>query len=275
MDRYPELIENLAKGHVIPFIGAGLPMSLGLPSYRQLIRELGENLNFDADIFERLGDYLSLAEYYYHQKGGLLELQRHLQKNWKRTRQEIIASPAYKAIVELGCKTIYTTNFDGHLEQAHRAMKVRYRTIRSAKDLVNLDNGKTHIFKLHGDITSPSTMVFTETSYFERMSFEHPLDIKLRGDVLGKSILFIGYSLSDINIRYLLFRLQKQWDAEPDHRIRPKSYVFLGRPNAVQEDVLRRRGIEPIIAESTDQTGALAEFLQNLRAAADSLRSPA
>lgn len=42
-----------------------------------------------------------------------------------------------------------------------------------------------------------------------------PLDIKLRADALGKSILFIGYSLTDINIRYLLYKLHIQW-AESD-----------------------------------------------------------
>lgn len=30
------------------------------------------------------------------------------------------------------------------------------------------------------------------------------LDIKLRSDMLGKTILYIGYSLEDINMRFLL-----------------------------------------------------------------------
>lgn len=260
-----ELVERLSKHQVILFVGAGVSMSLNLPSYSELIREIGDSVGFDGEIFEGFGDYLTLAEYYYSQKSGLHELQSHLRKNWKRTQKEILDSKLHRAIVDLGCDLIYTTNFDGFLEQAHRGMNRRYRTIRSAKNLINLPNGVAQIVKLHGDLTSPSTMVFTETSYFERLSFEAPLDIKLRSDALGKSLLFVGYSLTDINIRYLLFRLQRQWEREPEPELRPKSYVFLGRPNPVQTEVLRSRHVETIVADSINPTESLTNFLRNLR----------
>jgi len=86
---------------------------------------------------------------------------------------------------------------------------------------------------LHGDFDDDSSLVLTESSYFERLSFESPLDIKLRYDSIGKSLLFIGYSLSDINIRYLLYKLQRLW-AESDYSgVRPVSYIFVGSSMAV------------------------------------------
>lgn len=265
------LASRLAKGQVIPFVGAGVSMALGLPSYAALIRELGDHVGFDGPIFEGLGDYLTLAEYYHLEKNGLLELQRYLQLKWKKSQKEVLASPVHRALVELRCQLIYTTNFDGFLEQAHRGLNQRYRTIRSAKDMVDLPGDRVHIVKLHGDLSSPSTMVFTETSYLERLSFEAPLDVKLRSDALGKSLLFIGYSLSDINIRYLLFRLQRQWEREAKPELRPKAYVFMGRPNKVLSRVLRSRGVEPIVAETTNQSESLADFLKSLRRRADEL----
>lgn len=270
-----ELAKKRANNQLILFVGAGVSMSLDLPSYAALIRELGSQLEFDGDIFEGLGDYLTLAEYYHIKKSGLLELQRYLQEKWRKTQKEIASSPVHCAIVELGCRLIYTTNFDNFLEQAHRGLGQRYRTIRSAKNLVNLADDAVHIVKLHGDLTSPSTMVFTESSYFERLSFEAPLDLKLRFDALGKSLLFIGYSLSDINVRYLLFRLQRQWEREPRPDLRPKSYMFIGRPNPVQTEVLRSRGVEPIVAAGTNQGASLTEFLTQLRQAADALKANA
>lgn len=96
------------------------------------------------------------------------------------------------------------------------------------------------------------------------MNFESPLDIKLRSDVLGKTVLFLGYSLSDINIRYLLFRLQKQWEKEGCDKTRPKSYIFLARPNVVQEEILRARGVVPIVAETDDPKASLQKFLMEL-----------
>jgi hypothetical protein len=266
-----ELAQKFAKGQVILFVGAGVSMSLGLPSYSALIRELGGHLGFDGPIFEGFGDYLTLAEYYHLKKSGLKELQRHLQSQWDMPEKEVGASTVYQALVDLGCKVIYTTNFDSFLERAHSAKRRKYKRIVSAKDMVDLEDDAVQIVKLHGDLTVPSGMVFTETSYFERLSFESPLDIKLRADALGKSLLFVGYSLSDINIRYLLFRLQRQWELEPEGTLRPRSYVFLTRPNPVHSDVLQSRGVEALVAESTDATKSLADFLRQLRFAADAL----
>lgn len=49
-----------------------------------------------------------------------------------------------------------------------------------------------------------------ETSYYERLQFETPLDIKLYTDNLSKAVLLIGDSLSEINIRLLLYKLSNQ-----------------------------------------------------------------
>lgn len=265
------LAHRLARGQVILFVGAGVSIALKLPSYAALVREIGGHLGFDGPIFEGMGDYLTLAEYYHLQKGGLKELQRFLQSKWDMPEKEVAASAVHQAIVQLGCNVIYTTNFDSFLERAHRAMGRKFKRIVSVKDMVNVDDDAVHIVKLHGDLTAPSGMVFTETSYFERLSFESPLDVKLRADALGKSLLFIGYSLNDINIRYLMFRLQRQWETEPELDHRPKSYVFLTRPNPVQSEVLQSRGVEAIVADSTDATDSLARFLTDLRMAADAL----
>lgn len=261
----PELARKLALGQVILFVGAGVSMSLNLPSYAALIREIGGHLGFDGPIFEGFGDYLTLAEYYHLRKKGLQELQRHLQSKWNVPEREVAASPVHRALVELGCRTIYTTNFDSFLERAHRALGRDYKRILSVKDMVEVRDEAVQIIKLHGDLTVPSGMVFTETSYFERLSFESPLDVKLRADALGKSLLFIGYSLSDINIRYLMYRLQRQWEQEPEQGIRPKSYVFLTRPNAVQSEVLCSRGVETLVGDGANPSEALADFLSQLR----------
>ena len=267
-----DLAQQLANDQLILFIGAGVSMSMGLPSYAKLIKEIGEQLGYDGDIFHDFGDYLTLAEYYHLKMPGLQDLQTYLRGQWKRSDEQVRASTVHQAIVQLRCPIIYTTNFDGLLERAHRVYNSPYRTIRSVKDLVGYQTDRTQIIKLHGDLSSPSTLVFTESSYFERLAFESPLDIKLRSDALGKSILFMGYSLSDINIRYLLYKLQKQWELELRKELRPKSYVYIGRPNPVQEDVLLSRGLIPIIAENDDPSLALTNFLKRLKVLADSIK---
>ena len=45
----PELARRLSENQVIPFVGAGVSMSLGLPSYATLIREIGEKVGFEFE----------------------------------------------------------------------------------------------------------------------------------------------------------------------------------------------------------------------------------
>ncbi len=104
------------------------------------------------------------------------------------------------------------------------------------------------IIKFHGDFEDDDSLVLTETSYFQRMSFESPLDIRLRADCLARPILFVGYSLHDVNTRYLLFRLQELWKNTVYAQQRPKSFIFMVEDDPAQAIVLKSRGIEPILA---------------------------
>lgn len=261
-----ELSEKLANGQLILFIGAGVSRSFGLPSYSGLIGNIGQDLGFDAEIFQSYGDYLTLAEYYNLEVGGLGPLKEKLKNEWTKKIADVKKSAVHQSIVNLGCNLIYTTNFDSLLENAHRAFNVRYRAIRGAKDMANLIADRVQIVKFHGDLTSAGNLVFTESDYFNRLSFESPLDVKLKADMFGKSLLFIGYSMSDINIRFLLYKVQKAWEGEIKPHLRPKSFVFFDRPNLVQEKVLAARGIQAIVSNEANSTTGLINFLDELKA---------
>ena len=103
-----------------------------------------------------------------------------------------------------------------------------------------------------------------ESSYFERLYFDSPLDIKLTHDVMGNSVLFVGYSISDFNIRLLFYRLTKMWGRTGLATARPKSYLFTNRNNPVAREVLGQWGIEMIVSEEDDPRKALADFLTDL-----------
>ncbi|WAH61588.1 SIR2 family protein (plasmid) [Pseudomonas silvicola] len=101
----------------------------------------------------------------------------------------------------------------------------QYSKVANAADLVSLTEDKRHIIKLHGDFDDDTSIVLDESSYFERLYFDSPLDIKLTHDVMGNSVLFVGYSISDFNIR-LFYRLTKMWGRTGLATARPKSYLF-------------------------------------------------
>jgi hypothetical protein len=75
--------------------------------------------------------------------------------------------------------------------------------------------------------------------------------------------------LSDVNIRYLLYKLQRIWKAYEGKQPRPMSFIFLSRPNVIHETVLRERGVTPIVSDADSPSEGLMEFLQNLNDASN------
>lgn len=261
---YEEIREKLNANNMIVFIGAGVSATLNLPTWGQLIDEMAKELGFDPYVFKELGDYLSLAEYYLLKTHNLDDLQKWMEEHWSIAEDEIQKSEIYNAITSMNCKQIYTTNYDRTLETAFSLKGKPVKRIVTVDDLVNISDEDTQIVKFHGDMGNTQSIVVAESSYFERLNFESPLDIKLRSDMLGKSILFIGYSMSDINIRILLYKLDQLWKRSNATETKPASYIFLATPDPIQEEIFKHRGISPIIGTSLDRSESLKLFLQGL-----------
>jgi len=121
-----------------------------------------------------------------------------------------------------------------------------------------------HIVKFHGDFDQDDSLVITESNYFDRLQFEAPLDILLRADAMRQPILFIGYSLADINMRYLFHKLWKIWIEAKISDARKKSHIFMSRPNPVDAEIFKKWGITHITDESAGPDG-LVRFLQSIK----------
>lgn len=257
----PDLVQRVRDGQVVLFVGAGVSATLGLPTWSQLIEQMAEHIDYDPEIFRSLADQYSLAEFYEHERNGLGELRQWMDQEFHKSSIDIGSSRAHTAIIALRCRRLYTTNWDNWLERAYDFHGIEYEKIVSVHDMANADDSKSHIVKHHGDFSEDGSLVFTERSYFDRMSFDAPLDLKFRADTVGRSILFVGYSVSDINHRLMLYRLHRLWKDSAYESERPPSYVFLVRPNAVQQRILTARGLTPIIGDHDDPTRSLTDFL--------------
>lgn len=260
-----ELVQAYRARRLILFVGAGASMQLGLPSWRQLVDHIARELDFDPDIFRTFGTDLTLAEYYRITKGQIGPLRSWMDREWHSSSTDISKSRVHELIAAMSLDLIYTTNYDRWLERAFDHFKKPYVKVANVGDLAKITGGRTQIVKFHGDFDDDSSIVLDETSYFERLEFESPLDIKLRSDVLGRSVLFIGYSLSDINIRYLFFRLANLWKKSSRGMPQPKSFIFLAKPNPIQEATLAQWNIEVISSSDDDPSRALIQFLEQLR----------
>jgi len=237
-----QLLQSYRQDNVILFVGAGVSMNLGLPSWSNLIDKIAEELDYDPDIYKTFGDNYALAEYYRIKKGNIGSLRSWMDRKWHSDTIDVSQSRVHEYIAKSKFPIIYTTNYDRWLEIALKYYEKPYTKISSVSDLTKINHESTQVIKFHGDFDDDKSIVLDETSYFERLEFETPLDIKLRSDVLGKSVLFIGYSLADINLRFLFYKLAKLWKANSTGEAQPRSYIFSPRPNPVQEAILDQWG---------------------------------
>lgn len=260
-----DLIASYRERNVILFVGAGVSKNLGLPTWSELINHIAGELGYDPEIYKSFGDSLALAEYYRVKTGSIGPLRSWMDTNWHSANVDLQGSKIHKLIANSKFPMVYTTNYDRWLEKSYELYGKKYTKIAGVSDIAKIKDGVTQVIKFHGDFDNDDTIVLDESSYYERLEFETPLDIKLRSDVLGKSVLFIGYSLTDVNLRFLFYKLAKLWKSNNGGGVQPKSYVFTHRPNPIQETILEQWGIKMLTSNENDPQKALLEFLSKFQ----------
>jgi hypothetical protein len=262
---YDELAAAVRDRRVILFVGSGVSAGLGVPTWSGLINHMAEELGYDPEIFQSTSaTYPVLAEYYRIQRGSIGPLRSWMDTNWDIPKDELRNSHVHKLIVELNFPYVYTTNYDRLLERSYALHGQPFIKIANVKDIAAAQEGTSQIIKYHGDFDDDASIVLTEQDYFKRLSFESPLDVKLRADSLGRPLLFIGYSLSDINVRLLLYNLSRTWKDAGFGQHQPASYLFQSQPDPIQEAVLGQWGIRVVTEDVDDPDTALSAFLQGL-----------
>lgn len=270
-DRLAPLVGEIRARRAVLFAGAGLSAYLGLPAWQELIERLGADLGYDPDEFMSLSsDFRSLTELYRLEKRSLAALRSWMRHDGDVDDAALRASEAHSLVVGLRFPLIYTTNYDHLLERALALHGQPCNKLVTAKDIAEADPNLPTVVKFHGDIDDEDSLVVTESDYFRRAAFQDPLDIKLWADALGRTVLFVGYSLSDINLRLLLYRLRDVWIDSGQQSSRPRSFIFLPRQNPVQERILESWGITALVGRAgSGEAAALLQFLRALSAAVE------
>lgn len=267
-----ELIQMIEERRVIPFLGAGFSRGLDFPLWNELLETIAKDINLDMPI-EDLKKYcynnsLQIAEYLYIKANKNIGSLRHSISNQINKEVNLVSSGAHFELINLGAKQIYTTNYDEIIEKTYKYLGLQPEVIVHAEQIAKAKDSSTQVVKFHGDLRYDETLVLTESSYFSRLNFDTPMDLKFRADLLGKSVLFIGYSFQDINIRVIWFRLMEMMSNINDI---PKSYMVSLNPNPVLEELYKEVGIETIVLDpegreksNTENNKLLAEFMFEL-----------
>jgi SIR2-like domain len=134
-------------------------------------------------------------------------------------------SPVLTALSQLDFPLVITTNYDQLFENALiRAGKqprvaVYTPNLEATTDYRDPIAERPVVFKIHGDISRPETLVITDEDYIQfvlRMSNKDPYDpvpLTLKYYLTGWTTLFVGYSLLDYNLRLLFKTLRWKIDS--------------------------------------------------------------
>jgi hypothetical protein len=91
------------------------------------------------------------------------------------------------------------------------------------------------------------------------------MDYRLRSDVLGRAVLFIGYSFRDPNVSYLFRLVNDQFQNLPLSLSGKRAYIATPDPSDFEISLFDQRNIEVIPINSGDMTAAITELLQAIR----------
>lgn len=252
-------------GKLIPFVGAGLSIPLGLPSWSSLLDIIADQLDYDPAVFKLSGNNLQLAEFYVANKGSIGPLRSEMDRLFNPTDEAIKSSRAHTALVDMNLPLIYTTNYDRIIERAFELKRIPCHTISNIDDISVAPPNATQVVKFHGTFSDDASLVLTESSYFDRLEFESAIDIKLRADILGKILLFVGYSLSDINIRYMLYKLHKlRQRVRRDTNRLPSAYLVTFGAGEVQRTLLAQWDVLVVDLDPINKSESMDLFLEQL-----------
>ncbi|PFD98944.1 SIR2 family protein [Bacillus sp. AFS023182] len=208
MENYLLLKERVNK--LVPFLGAGVSIPLGLPSWSGLIWNMRESLSTsdDKEEFEGLindGDFLGALDYIRDYSPTLNHIDRIKTQISTKVKLDLKynvddSKHNIKDIINLASDFILTTNYDNALISYRDTAKDGYITPVPVNDIEDLqeqfDEGQKQVIHFHGMADRKSTMIVTKDDYEELYANEKTKGI-LNGIMSGKYLVFIGFSFND------------------------------------------------------------------------------
>lgn len=257
------------------FAGAGMSCASGLVDWKGLMRNLASDIRLDVDKEE---DLVSVAQYYYNEKAGRGAINQKLMNcftNYEKSNKNM------EILARLPIDTYWTTNYDTIIEDELKKVGKTVEVKRDSENFaVEISNADVTVFKMHGDIDYPSRAVLTKDDYESYNQTRQVFSTALQGDLVKKTFLFIGCSMTDPNMKYILSRLRLLLqDNQRTHycllqKILEKNYRKDGKLNELEYEYacnkrsleirdLHRYGIDVVeYNEHADVTQILREIQQ-------------
>lgn len=268
-------VKAIQEGNAAVFAGAGLSRASGYVDWKGLLRPLAADIGLDVD---KETDLLSVAQFYRNRKGVKTPINQEILEAFTKG---VDINENINILARLPIHTYWTTNYDSLLENGIKNANRKPDVKKESSQLTVIAPDRDAIvYKMHGDADHPAEAVLTKSDY-ELYPNKYPMfRTILKGDLISKVFLFIGFSFQDPNLDYVLGQIHSLLGEHvAEHfcffkKVQAKEYKKSQAGQAeygydlarqeMQEENLRQYGIQTVFVDSFDE---ITEILREIEKA--------
>ncbi len=249
LQTFEELKKACQRGFVIPFVGAGISKSVGLPEWGEYLLRFADDANLSREELKirltQKGDYEGVMEDIVSKLG-----EHRFQRDFERDFQlPEVFEGTITLLPQIFDGPVITTNFDRAIEKAYEKGQRAFIEKVSGRGNAGaffrgVPAGERYLLKLHGNIDNASERILRkaeyESAYGEggNVHLTHPLPKVIKRLFTSYSFFFLGCSLSADRTIQTFMRVAS--DEGPDSL--PHHYALLPCPaDRDARDIMDRR----------------------------------
>lgn len=189
------------------FVGAGISIPSGAPSWGGLLESLAIKADMNEDDRESLKklDFLDQPTILAEEMGDA----------FKPAVAEVITessryTPAHALLKTLKAPAV-TTNYDDLYEAAAASCNDYLPTLPwQSREMIKTDHDESNsLLKLHGCINHPESIILSRSDYMRYPDTSQALRGRLHGIFLTTEVLFCGFSMTDDNVHKIIDDIRK------------------------------------------------------------------
>ncbi|AVL46141.1 hypothetical protein CUM63_10200 [Enterococcus faecium] len=189
-------------------------------------------------------------------------------KNYEVMEKSLIEYELFKQFLSK-TKIILTTNYDTLLEDSIRdySQDSKLDVFIGQKGFLRDTTGWSELYKVHGSVSEPGSIVITEEDYkaFDEKSVL--ISAKIISSLIDAPIIFLGYSLNDVNIRRIISDFAGS--IEKEDMVSGAERIIMVERKAGEEKIIETKTIDQdlgidITVISTDNYQEIFEKLNNI-----------
>ncbi|MEW4286257.1 SIR2 family protein [Priestia koreensis] len=196
-------VKAIQDSNAAIFAGAGLSRPAGYVDWKELLREIAEDLqlNIDQEV-----DLIALAQYHVNEFNGRGKINQILIDEFTKSAT---TTDNHKILSQLPINTYWTTNYDQLIETHLAGIGKKVDKKITPENLsYSVAGSDAIVYKMHGDSSLPHEAVLTKDDYEGYDQKRELFSTALRGDLVSKTFLFIGFSFDDPNLSQILSKIR-------------------------------------------------------------------